>query len=233
MDGELVGLLLRRDGDSIIGLYHGPERILTGLQLLQLGPAFIQLGLAFVQLGPARLDLGVTVSDLLFVAGQHQIEFVLGVVQFRLAPVDLQLGVRQLLLRVRQLGPAVLQFLLRVGQFLLGLRLFLFVFRPGVVQFGLGLADDLVVAGLHPLVLDGLKALHHSVHLVLVGGGEGVQLFCALHREVEGGVVVHVKAGLRRIGEQGDGAGAGVGVLRFHREIGGGAHRAHHREGLG
>ena len=233
MDGELVGLLLRRDGDSIIGLHHGPEGVLAGFQLLQLGAALVQLGLGAVQLGAAGFQFRIAVGDLLFVARQSPVKFVFSVVQLRLAPVDLQLGIRQLLLRVRQFRPAVFQFLRGVRQLLLGLRLLLLVLGPGVVQFRLGLVDDLLVPGLHPLVLDGLKALHHPVHLVLVGGGEGVQLLRALHREVEGGVIVHVKAGLRCVGEQANGARAGVGVLRFHREIGRRAHGAHHREGLG
>ena len=240
-DGGFVRLVGGVDGGQTVldeqgidlGLHHGPEGGLALAQLVQLGAARVQLLLGVVQLLLGVQDLFLGVGDLLLVAGQQKVELVLVGVQLRLAVVYFHLGVRQLLLRVRQFRPAVLELLLRVGQFLFGLGLLVVVFRPGVVQLGFGIVDDLVVAGLHPLVLDGLKAVHHRAHLVLVGCGEGVQLPRALHREVEGGVVVHVEAGLGGIGEQVDGAGAGVGVFGLHREIGRRAHGAHHGEGLG
>ena len=204
-----------------------------GVALVQLGLGAFDLGGAAVDLGLAALNLGVAVRDLLPGGVDLIIEGGLAAVQLGLSALQLGLGVRQglavlvdLLLGVLQLGFGVRQFFLRVRPGLL-------VLGPGVVQFFLGVAHQGLVPELRPLRGHVLQGGLHRLHLVPVLVAGGIQLPGPLHREVQCGVVVHVKGLRQGVEHHFQGAGAGGGVFRFHGDIGGAAHRAHHGQGLG
>ena len=177
--------------------------------------------------------MGIAVCNLLAVARQLCIQLGAPRVQLGLAVINFLFCAGKLGFCIRQLGPACLQLLRGIRQFGFGFRLALLVFCPGVVQLGLCLTHNLVIPQFGPLVLYGIQPGIHLPHLFFIGGRKRVQLARAVYRNVEGGVIIHLKGAVIGIGKQGNGARAHIGIFGFYRKIGGRAHGAHHGERIG
>ena len=156
------GVLQRRQ--RRVGL--GEVRLIGGDLPLGLGELGLGVGLALGKRFGALGVLLLAVLDFLLVGGKGgggRVQLALALVQLLLGRIQLSTG---------------------VGEFRFRPSLFLLVFRPRLVQIGLGLGLQAVHPGFFPGRGDALDGGHDPGHLVVVGVAVGGKLCCALHGDV-------------------------------------------------
>ena len=161
-----------------LGLGARQRLIIGSLLPLQLGASLDQCRSVGVDLGLRRLDLRQTVFNLNPVGlqlGTSRIDLRLAVDEALAIRVDLSLAVDELLaagvklgLAVGQFGAAVVDLLLAVGEGLLGLVEALLGLTLAILDLLKRISDHLVGARLRALVGDGIDAVGHLGHDVVV-----------------------------------------------------------------